>query len=150
MGKQTEEHIKKRTRWGDEHWRWQGDFVSECGGRSRTLRRFKNLKQCELCESKKSERHHKDGNTANNSEQNIQFLCRRCHMKIDGRLELFADVGDRRGEKNGRAKLVPDDVREIRRLVQRGVSQVEVARSFGLTPTHISRIMQRKAWSHIE
>lgn len=34
-----------------------------------------------------TDRHHKDGNPLNNSPSNIAFLCRRCHMREDGRLE---------------------------------------------------------------
>ena len=30
--------------------------------------------------------HHKDGNTLNNNGDNVTILCRRCHMRIDGRL----------------------------------------------------------------
>ena len=35
----------------------------------------------------RAERHHIDGNTANNKPGNIAFLCRRCHMREDGRLD---------------------------------------------------------------
>lgn len=37
-------------------------------------------------------RHHRDGNTANNKTENIIFLCRKCHMKEDGRLEQFIEL----------------------------------------------------------
>lgn len=41
------------------------------------------------------ERHHRDGDTANNEAANIAFLCRRCHMEIDGRLAAFLSLPKR-------------------------------------------------------
>jgi len=38
----------------------------------------------------KAERHHKDDNTHNNAPENIQALCRKCHMLLDGRLKREA------------------------------------------------------------
>jgi hypothetical protein len=41
---------------------------------------------CERCGEKPAvEFHHKDSNPLNNDPKNIQQLCRRCHMIIDGR-----------------------------------------------------------------
>jgi hypothetical protein len=51
-----------------------------------------------------------------------------------------------RGSANGSAKLTDADVRAIR-ASQRG--QVATARAFGVAPSLISRIRQRKSWSHI-
>lgn len=43
---------------------------------------------CEECKTKPAkDRHHKDNNPLNNDPANVMRLCRRCHMKIDGRLE---------------------------------------------------------------
>jgi hypothetical protein len=39
--------------------------------------------------STRVERHHKDGNPLNNDPGNIDRLCRRCHMVVDGRLDAF-------------------------------------------------------------
>lgn len=83
--KQTPEHVAKRTRSGEEHYAWQGDAVSEKGGRKRALRAFPAIGPC-ACGEPKAERHHKDGNTANNDPSNIDILCRRCHMEADGRM----------------------------------------------------------------
>ncbi len=38
---------------------------------------------CELCDSTATDRHHKDQNTDNNEQSNIQFLCHSCHIRID-------------------------------------------------------------------
>lgn len=74
---------------GSKHPNWKGEEVSDKGGRTRAQRKFVKSKPCEACGSSVSERHHKDGNTANNKRSNIAFLCRRCHMLADGRLDEF-------------------------------------------------------------
>lgn len=45
-----------------------------------------------------------------------------------------------RGERNGRAKLTDLDVRSIRYAYRRGARQVDLARSFNVSQTHISRL----------
>jgi len=78
--KQSPEHIAKRIRVGAEHHAWKGALVSAKSGRSRALRAFKSIGSCVLCGNQKAERHHKNGNTADNSPANIEIVCRRCHM----------------------------------------------------------------------
>lgn len=79
----------RRPTWrsGVEHHAWLGDKVSEKTGRGRALRIYREKSPCEVCGSKRSERHHVDGNTSNNATANIRFLCRRHHMAADGRLD---------------------------------------------------------------
>lgn len=44
---------------------------------------------CEDCEvAPPLDRHHKDGDSSNNDPANVAFLCRRCHMAADGRLDF--------------------------------------------------------------
>jgi hypothetical protein len=93
--KQSPEHIEKRKRMGADHHHWAGDNASIKTGRTRALRTFPT-KPCELCgDATNVDRHHIDGNTLNNSEANIVFLCRRCHMAKDGRLENFIELAKR-------------------------------------------------------
>lgn len=73
---------------GEDHYRWQGDQVSPDGGRIRA-RKMYDLGPCERCGKPATDRHHKNGNTANNHRANIEILCRRCHMVVDGRLEAL-------------------------------------------------------------
>jgi len=55
-------------------------------------RRWFALTTCAECEVvPATERHHWDGNAANNAPTNVVALCRRCHMRIDGRLETFRE-----------------------------------------------------------
>lgn len=90
--KQSKEHIERRKRFGKEHHSWKGESVSEKGGRTRALRLFKDIGPCSICGNPKSERHHIDGNTANNYSSNIEITCRKCHMAIDNRLSKFVKM----------------------------------------------------------
>ena len=80
--KQSPEHVAKRTRTGEDHHAWVGDAVSKKGGRSRALRRYRDIGPCSQCGSTiYVERHHRDRNTANNAESNIAILCKACHAE---------------------------------------------------------------------
>ncbi len=87
--KQTPEHIAKKIRRGEHHHAWVGDNATERTGRSRAERLFPVIGPCVKCGNRKSERHHKNGNTLDNRKSNIAVLCRRCHMRSDGRLAQF-------------------------------------------------------------
>lgn len=62
---------------------WKGDTARPQSGRARAERQYKNKRPCEVCGSEKSERHHKDFDTLNNSPENISFLCRAHHIQAD-------------------------------------------------------------------
>jgi hypothetical protein len=70
---------------GENSPEWKGDAISKASGRARARRQYKTLGQCELCDDLAVDRHHRDDNPRNNDVSNIQYLCRACHMKIDGR-----------------------------------------------------------------
>ena len=53
------------------------------------------------------------------------------------------------GEKNGRAKLIKSQIREIRFLSQKGYTQVELAKKYGLCHTTVGRIVNYKLWQNI-
>lgn len=72
---------------GEKNPNWKGENACSQSGRLRAENWFPNPKPCEICNSQKSERHHKDGNTLNNDPGNIQWLCRKHHMVEDGRME---------------------------------------------------------------
>jgi hypothetical protein len=82
-----QEHIGR----GPDHPGWKGDAVSVKGGRTRALRMYRDVGPCTKCGVARSERHHKDGNTGNNSPENIEILCRRCHMSVDGRIDVVIE-----------------------------------------------------------
>lgn len=65
-------------------------------GRAKCRRLYKELGDCELCGKPATDRHHKNGNTQDNSPDNIQRLCRSCHMKEDGRGHRLTEHSKRR------------------------------------------------------
>lgn len=62
-----------------------------------------------------------------------------------GRIELSRI----RGENHGQAKLTEDDVLEIREKTVQGISGTYLAKIFGVTPSCICLIVNRKNWNHI-
>lgn len=78
----TNKHVK----YGPENAQWKGDAAPPTTKRARAQRLYA-LGDCERCGAKATDRHHIDGDTGNNVRANLMFLCRRCHMTVDGRLE---------------------------------------------------------------
>lgn len=77
---------------GENHGMWKGGEASDVAKRRRAQRRIP-LGQCERCKVKEAvDHHHKDRNTGNNDRQNVQCLCRRCHMIVDGRLAKLREA----------------------------------------------------------
>lgn len=70
---------------GNPH--WVGDKITKGGGRQRARRNFKNSMPCIVCGKLKTDRHHVNGNTADNTKENIMWLCRRHHQEKDGRIK---------------------------------------------------------------
>jgi hypothetical protein len=68
--------------------------------------------------------------------------------KTKGRLKNCGPK-HRKGEDNSTAKLTNDEVMSIRRFLDAGVTQVEIARMFEITQPMVSTIKLRKTWSHI-
>jgi hypothetical protein len=76
---------------GPEHGSWKGDAATKKAGRLRARNLYK-LGPCEHCGKPATDRHHKDDNPLNNHPDNVEILCRRCHMIADGRLKKFVSV----------------------------------------------------------
>lgn len=62
--------------------------------------------------------------------------------------ERFADL--LRGESNPCARLTEEQVRYIRAAVAGGESQCALSRRTGIPQPHISRIVLRKLWAHVD
>jgi hypothetical protein len=86
--------------------------------------------------------------------------CQRAiHLFVGTRLDNAADCVAKgrnyvaRGERNGRAKLTQDAVREIRHRYVKGkgvCSQASLAREFGVHPRTIARILDKEDWGHVD
>lgn len=87
---------------GEDNYAWKGDEAHPITKRRRAVRRYA-LGPCQDCGKPATDRHHKDGDTGNNTPENIEILCRRCHMKTDGRLEKVAEMAKAMSQKNIKA-----------------------------------------------
>lgn len=53
------------------------------------------------------------------------------------------------GSRNGASVLTEDDVIRLRRLSTEGVPNYRLAKEYGIAPATVSRIINRKVWTHI-
>jgi hypothetical protein len=88
MGPKGGATIMGRSGAGADHYAWKGDGALPTTKRQRAVRLYR-LGLCERCGRRGVDRHHKDGNTGNNDRSNIEILCRKCHMIVDGRLAAW-------------------------------------------------------------
>jgi hypothetical protein len=123
----------------EQHPNWKGNQTSQQGKRARARFRFA-LGNCELCDRKATDRHHKDSDTGNNDRSNIQILCRSCHMRVDGRTK-----------KNSKrmailsSKLNASQVADIRNL--KGLHTIAyVAGMYGVHYNTIKNIWSGRTW----
>lgn len=72
----------RRQKLGSKNPAWRGDAASQRAGRLRAQRLYSVAGRCcEICGSEQRiHRHHKDGNTLNNAQDNIALLCATCHQ----------------------------------------------------------------------
>lgn len=56
----------------------------------------------------------------------------------------------RKGHDNGRRVLSERDIRDIRKLSACGVSNKQIAEQYPVNKNHISKIVNGRAWSHVE
>ncbi len=75
---------------------WKGDAAGKAAGRQRAWRKYRDLGPCARCKKPATERHHISGNVLDNSPENIQPVCRHCHMVLDGRISVSSG-GDAEG-----------------------------------------------------
>lgn len=139
---------------GENNSNWKGDKACRAAGHARAIVRFQSSLTCEECGiNGRTERHHKDDNTLNNSRENIQFVCRKCHMLLDGRLNKMEAIGRKgreannmgRGERNSHAKLTEKQVVEIRSSNE---SPSILGKRYGISSSHIYSIREGRAWRH--
>ena len=80
--------------------------------------------------------------------------CNPRHLRVGTKAENEAmKLGDGTmtyGERNGQARLTADVVREIRRRCAAGEPQMSVAVWFGVCYQHVSDIVRRKRWAHLD
>lgn len=85
---------------------------------------------------------HGDGGPLDNRLVNLSYGTRSKNLKDD----RARDGTDNRGEKHPLHKLTTEDVQEMRRQFAAGIPQVEIARSFCINQSAVSRICNGKRW----
>lgn len=86
--------------------------------------------KCEVC--------HNDGNPGNNALRNLRY---------DTRSENIKDVIRQGGVWR---KLSAEDVHEIREMIGRGYTGVEIAKAFCITPGHVSAIKNGRVYAWLD
>ncbi|MFS9419110.1 NUMOD4 domain-containing protein [Citrobacter sp. C411] len=89
---------------------------------------------------------HIDGDKYNNSHINLEWVTPSVNISHSYGLEWRGNV---KGERNGNSKISNDDVIKIKEMVANGFPQCEVARLFGIHNSKVSRIVNGKAWRHV-
>jgi hypothetical protein len=84
---------------------------------------------------------HNDGNPENNALTNLRW-----DTRAGNEADKIAHDKSNRGERNGHAKLVADDVLVIRQLVAKGSTSDEIAHKFGVSRALINAIKRGRAW----
>lgn len=99
----TTSELKAASKVGERNPNWKGDGITKAEtGRERARYRYE-LGPCESCGEPGTDRHHKDGKTTHNEPENISILCRRCHMRLDGRMAALAAFNYNRRGRRGSA-----------------------------------------------
>lgn len=97
-------------------------------------------------------------NRQRGQERHRWYMCYECG-KSTHTVERYVVRGPLRGSKkkgasapgsrNGAAVFTEDDILRMRRMAAEGMLQKEIAVIFGIRPCSVSRIVNRKAWTHI-
>ena len=114
----------------DQNPNWKGNDAVTHTGNSRA-RRWYGKRSCNKCGAENSEIHHKDGNTLNNSPENIQHLCRKHHMIADGRHQRLL-------KRNIEGRMQIDHV-EFLELYNKGLYDPQIAEKLCCSRTAIRK-----------
>jgi len=86
---------------------------------------------------------HKDGNKLNSAPGNLEYVTMQANRRHAIENGLWGI-----GERNGRAKLTEDDVRQIRMLFGK-MPQHKIGKMFGVKRRAVRSIGLREAWKHV-
>lgn len=91
---------------------------------------------------------HLDGNRINNKLCNLKWA-----SPAENNLHAYSVLGrapvSLPGEKNGFAKLTPNDIKLARQMREQKHTFQSIANKFGISKSHAKRIVDGLAWSHI-
>lgn len=92
--------------------------------------------------SNKHQAAHWDGNVLNCRHGNLRWA-----TPLENSMDQIRHGTTTRGEKSARAKLTSKDVKEIRALIEQGISKSEISRRFNVVPGSIYAIETGLTWS---
>lgn len=84
--------------------------------------------------------------------ENYDPRCRSCHLKydrVDDQNGHVGRTGYAKGSQHGNAKLIEDQVKEIRERKDAGETLESLAESFNVCRATIRKIVDRRSWTHI-
>lgn len=87
---------------------------------------------------------HLNGNRCDNKVENLIW-----ESRLENQRRRIQHGTTNRGENHGQAKLTQEEVNEIRNLSQQGYYNNTIARKFGISSSHVSRIVNHKFWKEI-
>lgn len=91
------------TKTNEKHHQWKGDDVSYEGLHQWVTRHKPKPKVCEICKQKEPYDLANISGEYKRDINNFQWLCRSCHMKLDGRINnLIKEDNNRKRNKRGR------------------------------------------------
>lgn len=92
----------------------------------------------------KSQVNHIDGNKLNNNVKNLEWVTASENVK-----HSYDNGLTPKGEKHHQSKLKEREVRQIKSLLDRGCSQMKIARMFNISQCPISEIKRGVTWKNI-
>lgn len=104
---------------------------------------------------------HKDGNRLNNHYSNLEYVSHLENMQHAYKNGLISIENRKENANNARsvyrnktnrhtaAKLIKEQVLEIKELLKQGVKQEDIAKKYGVSRTPISHINSGKSWKDI-
>lgn len=94
--------------------------------------------------SPKHEVAHWDNDGSNNRKDNLRWA-----SSAENKGDQIRHGTRLRGTRHGMATLSDEDVIEIRRLAASGMPGIEISEAFGIKAAQVSRIRNRRRWTHI-
>lgn len=145
--------MKKGINLASKNGAWKGDNVGYSAIHGWVKRRLKKSSVCDMCKKEAQL------DLANKSDKYLRdlsdwgWLCRRCHMKSDGRLNKFIEKSrstDKKGEKSYVAKLKNKDILEIQKLWANYMKLEDIAKKYNVQYATIANIIYSSTWSSVK